>query len=79
MLSSVLNSKRAVQVNIQIMRVFTKIRELMIKHQDLQKKINYLEQKYDKQIIAIFEVLKQLSEKTEKEHKFKQPIGFMKD
>ena len=49
MLSSVLNSERAIQVNIQIMRTFTKLREMIITHKELQKKIEAMERKYDKQ------------------------------
>lgn len=75
MLSSVLNSKRAIHVNIQIMRVFTQIREIMIKHQDLQKKIEEMEQKYDKQIMTIFGVLKELLKKPKEIHR-KLQIGF---
>ena len=45
------------------MRVFTKIRDIMLRHQDLQKKIEQMEQKYDKHITNIFEVLRQLTEK----------------
>jgi len=79
MLSSVLNSKRAIQVNIRIMRIFTKIREIMIRHQNLQKRIDQMEQKYGKQIMTIFQVLKQLSEKISKtstESTIKHKIGF---
>ena len=47
MLSSVLNSDRAIEVNIQIMRVFTKLREMMITHKDLRRKIDEMEKKYD--------------------------------
>jgi len=78
MLSSVLNSERAIEVNIRIMRVFTKIREIMIRHQDLQKKIERMEQKYDKQIMSIFEVLKQLLIKPT-EIQLKHQIGFKID
>ena len=78
MLSSVLNSERAIEVNIRIMRVFTKIREIMIRHQDLQKRIDQMEQKYDKQIMTIFEVLKQLLIKPT-EIQLKHQIGFKID
>jgi hypothetical protein len=63
MLSSVLNSERAIQVNILIMRAFTKLREILFTHKDLSVKINELERKYaehDDKIKAIFEVIKQL-------------------
>src|SRR5271170_2100777 len=46
MLSSVLNSDRAIEVNIQIMRIFTKLREMMISHKDLARKIAYLERRF---------------------------------
>lgn len=49
MLSSVLNSERAVEVNIQIMRTFTKLRRLMLEHAGLRKKIEDMESKYDYQ------------------------------
>jgi len=65
MLSSVLRSKQAIQVNIQIMRTFTKIRELIITHKDLRLKIQELEDKYkdhDQQISTIFEAIRQLLE-----------------
>ena len=57
MLSSVLNSKRAVMVNIQIMRTFTKIRELLVTHKDLQRKIEDMESKYDEQFKIVFETI----------------------
>jgi phage regulator Rha-like protein len=49
MLSSVLNSERAVEVNIQIIRVFVKLREMIASHKDLAKKLEELEKKYDAQ------------------------------
>ena len=48
MLSSVLNSKKAIQVNIQIMKTFTKLREMMLSHRELQKKIEAMERRHDK-------------------------------
>jgi hypothetical protein len=63
MLSSVLNSKRAIKVNIQIMRAFVKLKELLFAHRDLAIKIEILERKYakhDHEIQAIFEAIKQL-------------------
>jgi len=65
MLSSVLNSERAVQVNIQIMRAFVKLKELLLSHKDLATKIEKLEEKYanhDKKIKLIFEAIRQLLE-----------------
>ena len=62
MLSSVLNSERAVEVNIQIMRTFTKLRQLMIEHTDLRKKIEETESKYDYQFKVVFKAIKKLLE-----------------
>ena len=73
MLSSVLKSKRAIQVNIQIMRTFTRLREMMAGHKDLQKKIEDMEAKYDKQFRVVFEAIKQLLSEEEKP---KKRIGF---
>ena len=60
MLSSVLNSKRAIQVNIQIMRTFTKIREFILSHKNLQRKIEELEKRYDTQFKVVFETIREL-------------------
>ena len=76
MLSSVLNSKRAVMVNIQIMRTFTKIRELLVTHKDLQRKIEDMESKYDEQFKIVFEAIRQLLEPPPVPEKPKGRIGF---
>lgn len=63
MLSSVLNSRRAVQVNIEIMRAFVRLRELMATNRELTRKLVELERKFgihDKQIQSIFEAIRQL-------------------
>lgn len=63
MLSGVLNSRRAIQVNIFIMRAFVKLRELLLSHKDLAIKIDSLERKYanhDKKIKEIFSAIHQL-------------------
>ncbi len=73
MLSSVLNSKQAIHVNIQIMRTFTKLRELLATHEDLKRKIKTMEKKYDYQFKAVFEAIKELLSTPEKP---KKPIGF---
>jgi len=57
MLSSVLNSKRAINVNIQIIRTFTKIRELLATNEILQRKMMEMEKKYDGKIKEIFNTL----------------------
>ena len=73
MLSSVLHSKRAIQVNIQIMRAFTKIREMLQTHKELWRKIEEMEKKYDQQFSVVFKALKELLELPEKP---KRRIGF---
>jgi hypothetical protein len=80
MLSSVLNSKRAIQVNISIMRAFAKIRQFALTNSTLAKKIEELEKvtnhkfsKLDKEIKLIFEAIRQL---IKTESKPKNPLGF---
>ncbi|MFQ5963438.1 MAG: ORF6N domain-containing protein [Candidatus Scalinduaceae bacterium] len=73
MLSSVLNSQRAIQVNIQIMRTFTKIREMLATHKELKQKIEEMEKKYDYQFKVVFDAIKQLIEPPKKSRK---RIGF---
>jgi hypothetical protein len=73
MLSSVLNSERAIHVNIQIMRTFTKLREMILTHKDLQRKIESMEGKYDHQFKIVFDAIKKLLEPPEKP---KGKIGF---
>ena len=60
MLSSVLNSPRAVQVNIAIMRAFMRLRHIIASHADLTRKLDELEKKYDGQFRVVFEALRQL-------------------
>lgn len=60
MLSSVLNSERAIQVNIAIMRAFVKLRQLLATHKDLARKLEQMEQKYDAQFKVVFDALRQL-------------------
>ena len=73
MLSSVLNSDRAIQVNIQIMRTFTKLREMLSTHDDLRRKVEAMERKYDRQFKVVFDAIKQL---IDIESKPKRKIGF---
>jgi hypothetical protein len=75
MLSSVLNSKRAIQVNIEIMRAFAKIREMMLTYKELQEKIEEMEGKYDKNFVVVFEALRGLINPPEKP---RRQIGFHK-
>lgn len=60
MLSSVLNSERAIQVNISIMRAFVKLREMIASNKDLAKKLGDLEKKYDSQFKMVFDAIRQL-------------------
>ncbi len=60
MLSSVLSSERAVEVNIAIIRTFVRLREMLATHKDLARKIAALENKYDEQFRVVFEAIKQL-------------------
>ena len=73
MLSSVLNSRRAVQVNIQIMRAFVKLREILASHKELAGKLDELEKKYDSQFRIVFDAIRQLMIPSEKS---KKRIGF---
>ena len=60
MLSSVLKSKRAVQVNIEIMRAFVKLREMIASNKDLAKRLDELEGKYDSQFKVVFDAIREL-------------------
>jgi hypothetical protein len=60
MLSSVLKSKRAVQVNIAVMRTFVRLREMMATHKDLACKLDELEKRYDHQFKAVFDAIRGL-------------------
>ena len=73
MLSTVLNSKRAIQVNIQIMRTFSRLRQMLAGHKKLEKKIEAMEEKYDDQFRVVFEAIKLLIKEDEKP---KKKIGF---
>jgi len=73
MLSSVLRSKRAVQVNIEIMRAFVRLRQMLSAHRDLEHKLNSLEKKYDEQFKIVFDAIRALMSSPEKP---KREIGF---
>jgi hypothetical protein len=60
MLSTVLKSKRAIEVNITIMRAFVRLRELMSTHKDLALKLDEMEKKYDRQFKVVFDTIRQL-------------------
>ena len=65
MLSSVLNSDRAIEVNILIMRAFVKLREMLSTHKDLAKKLEEMERKYDDRFKAIFDAIRKLMKSPE--------------
>ena len=73
MLSSVLSSERAIQVNIQIMRTFIKLRRMLSTHEDLRRKIEDMEKRYDGQFKVVFDAIKQL---ISEEKRTKKKIGF---
>ena len=73
MLSSVLKSKRAVRVNIEIMRAFVKLRRMLASNADLARKLVALEKKYDEQFKVVFDAIRALMKETEKP---KRKIGF---
>jgi hypothetical protein len=74
MLSSVLRSTRAVAVNIEIMRAFVRLRQLLLSHVDLARKVESLEKKYDGQFKVVFDALRQLMQPPPE--KPKRTIGF---
>jgi hypothetical protein len=73
MLSSVLKSDRAIQVNIQIVRIFTRLRQLIATNREILAKVEQMEKKYDEQFKVVFEVMKRLLAEEEKP---KRRIGF---
>lgn len=73
MLSSVLNSERAVQVNIQIIRTFTRLKELLSTHEELRLKLESMEKKYDEQFKIVFDAFRRLLAAEDEE---KPQIGF---
>ena len=73
MLSSVLNSPRAIQINIEIMRTFVKLRKILSSHAELAHKLEALERKYDSQFKVVFDTIRQLMAPKEAP---KKRIGF---
>ena len=76
MLSSVLNSKQAIRMNIQIMRIYTRIREMLLTHKDMLLRVEYMEKhlmKHDQKIELLFTYLNKFIEKEEKP---RTEIGF---
>ena len=76
MLSSVLNSERAVQVNIAIMRAFVKLREMIATNKELARKLDALEKKYDAQFKVVFDAIRQLMTPPEPK---RRRIGFLRE
>ncbi len=60
MLSSVLHSRRAVRVNVEIMRAFVRLRNLLASHQHLARKLALMERRYDPQFKVVFDAIRQL-------------------
>src|SRR5262245_62040606 len=75
MLSSVLHSERAVEVNIEIMRAFVRLRQMLASHTDLARKLDTLEKKYDAQFRVVFDAIRQLMAPPTTEQKTRR-IGF---
>jgi len=73
MLSSVLNSPRAILVNIAIMRAFVKLRDILASHQDLAKKLDSIERKYDAKFKVVFDAIRELMQPPSK---LRPRIGF---
>ena len=74
MLSTVLNSERAIQVNIEIMRAFVRLRQLLASNDRLARKLEALEKKYDAQFKVVFDAIRQLMATPEPK---KRKIGFL--
>lgn len=74
MLSSVLNSRRAIQVNIEIMRAFVRLRQMLASNAQLARKLAKLEKKYDAQSKVVFDAIRQLMAMPEPK---KRKIGFL--
>lgn len=74
MLSSVLNSERAIKVNIEIMRAFVRLRQILASNKELAKRLDELEKKYDAQFRVVFDAIRELMKPPESK---KRPIGFL--
>jgi len=77
MLSSVLRSERAVRVNIEIMRAFVQLRQMLSSHADLARKLAALEKKYDAQFKVVFDAIRELTAPVEPSQK--RRMGFISD
>ena len=74
MLSSVLNSERAVQVNVEIMRAFVRLRQIIATHADLARKLEAMDKKYDAQFRVVFDAIRRLMNPPEPKQR---KIGFL--
>ena len=74
MLSGVLNSERGIKVNIEIMRAFVRLRQLLSSNRELAKRLDELERKYDAQFRVVFDAIRELMRHPEPK---KRPIGFL--
>jgi hypothetical protein len=84
MLSSILNSERAIKVNIQIMRIYTRLRQMLLLHKDILLRLDQIEQKlagHDDNILLIFEYIRQLeqSRQQQDDQANRKKIGFRQD
>lgn len=75
MLSGVLRSERAVEINIEVIRAFVKLRQLVTSNAELTTRLNNLEQKYDSQFKVVFDAIRQLMSETTQVPQ-KRRIGF---
>lgn len=76
MLSSVLNSERAIMVNIQIMRTFTRLREILSSHEELKQRLARMERKYDSQFKVVFDAIRELMAPPKPPAGQRKKIGF---
>jgi hypothetical protein len=76
MLSSVLQSDRAVHVNIAIVRTFARLRQILATNKELAERLAAMEKKYDRRFKVVFDILRQLMEPPEESNPEKEPFGF---
>jgi hypothetical protein len=76
MAASVLNTPRAVQVSLYVVRAFVGLREALSAHKDLERRLNHLEAKYDRQFKVVFDAIRELVRPPESP---KRRIGFVQD
>lgn len=78
MISSVLRTRRAVDVNIAIMRAFVHLRELLATHKDLARKLEELERKYDGKFAVVFDAIRELMAPSPESEPARPRIGFIR-